>query len=792
MGTRSTRAAQAHDGAGPVKDNYGVALRARIAQRNLDDLGEWIVAALPGLDAPTAREVVQEVALGRKGLSMLHQHLSTHPDALVSGDSDCPIVFLRFMRALVEAGYPVTPLRCFGCSRSGLTLNCRVAGGRLCGTCANRHRAQPCSQCGTVATVHARQDGKPVCLPCYEADPATARHCTQCGKPGHIAVRTRDDGRICRRCYQPPRQQCIHCGQIKLVNARTDAGPVCTSCHKHPPRRCDRCGTITKLATRSDAREDLCHACLPNRAHTRCHLCSTFGPWRASTRHGGQKTCPDCRRKTFTPPQRECALCHHARRIITTWPLGAVCGTCYKRVRTHPDACTRCGNTRILIGRDENGAGLCPQCCGTPDQDYRCTRCGGTGFFHRTGLCPRCEVHDRIHELLADDQGDIPAPLAPFAQALREADSPEAVLQWLRPGQPAATLLEQVATAGEPVSHELLDSCPQTLALHRLRQTLTHTGVLPDRADYLERLVPWLDNLLHDYSAEQAHLARTYVHWTLLRRARQRSRTRPFTPHAGNWLRTRVRATLNFLTWLNEQDLTLDTVNQNAIDQWLTATPTDATYAAREFLYWARQHDLVGEVSIPKRPIRSSLPPITEDDRWTQLRRCLHEQDLPTEVRAAGALVLLFGLAVSRITALRHSDVHTDADGTSWLQMTQHRLLLPDAVAALLHTQREHGTGTAMLTRTNTDGPRWLFPGGLPGRPARDALYRALRTHLPVHLRRARSAALAALAAELPAAVLANLLDLNINTANAWATYAQHDWTTYLAARTQTSQIKLR
>ncbi|MEV1296117.1 hypothetical protein [Pseudonocardia sp. NPDC049635] len=157
---------------------------------------------------------------------------------------------------------------------------------------------------------------------------------------------------------------------------------------------------------------------------------------------------------------------------------------------------------------------------------------------------------------------------------------------------------------------------------------------------------------------------------------------------------------------------------------------------------------------------------------------------MPTEVRAAGALVLLFGLPVSRITALRHTDIHTDADGTTWLQMTEHRLLLPDAVAALLRAQRDRGTGTAILTRTNANGPRWLFPGGMPGRHAHDALYRALRTHLPVHLRRARSAALAALTAELPAAVLANLLDLNIHTANAWATYAQHDWTAYVAART--------
>lgn len=175
--------------------------------------------------------------------------------------------------------------------------------------------------------------------------------------------------------------------------------------------------------------------------------------------------------------------------------------------------------------------------------------------------------------------------MAPFAQALREADSLEAVLQWLRPGQPASTLLEQVAAASEPISHELLDIYPQTLALHRLRQTLIHTGVLPERTDCLERLVPWLDNLPQDHSAEQAHLARTYVHWTLLRRARQRSQTRPFTPHAGNWLRTRIR-----VTWLTEQNLTPATVNQTAIDQRLTATPTDATYAAREFLYWARKH----------------------------------------------------------------------------------------------------------------------------------------------------------------------------------------------------------
>ena len=39
-----------------------------------------------------------------------------------------------------------------------------------------------------------------------------------------------------------------------------------------------------------------------------------------------------------------------------------------------------------------------------------------------------------------------------------------------------------------------------------------------------------------------------------------------------------------------------------------------------------------------------------------------------------------------------------------------------------------------------------------------------------------------ALAADLPAAILADLLGLHINTAVRWATYARRDWADYLAA----------
>ncbi|MEV0225435.1 hypothetical protein [Streptomyces sp. NPDC050704] len=45
------------------------------------------------------------------------------------------------------------------------------------------------------------------------------------------------------------------------------------------------------------------------------------------------------------------------------------------------------------------------------------------------------------------------------------------------------------------------------------------------------------------------------------------------------------------------------------------------------------------------------------------------------------------------------------------------------------------------------------------------------------------SPALAALTADLPAAILADLLGLHVNTAVRSVTYARREWTDYLAAR---------
>ena len=76
---------------------------------------------------------------------------------------------------------------------------------------------------------------------------------------------------------------------------------------------------------------------------------------------------------------------------------------------------------------------------------------------------------------------------------------------------------------------------------------------------------------------------------------------------------------------------------------------------------------------------------------------------------------------------------------------------------------------------------RWLFPGGLPGKPiTASQLGQRLRA-LGIYAMPGRRAALTDLAAKLPPAVLADLLHLSPGTAVRWTHEAGGDWSRYAA-----------
>jgi hypothetical protein len=58
-----------------------------------------------------------------------------------------------------------------------------------------------------------------------------------------------------------------------------------------------------------------------------------------------------------------------------------------------------------------------------------------------------------------------------------------------------------------------------------------------------------------------------------------------------------------------------------------------------------------------------------------------------------------------------------------------------------------------------------------------------LTRDLGLYIRPARASALCALAEDLPAPVLADLLDMHITTALRWTTLVKRDWSSYISAR---------
>ena len=156
---------------------------------------------------------------------------------------------------------------------------------------------------------------------------------------------------------------------------------------------------------------------------------------------------------------------------------------------------------------------------------------------------------------------------------------------------------------------------------------------------------------------------------------------------------------------------------------------------------------------------------------------------MPLDTRAAAALVLLFGLPLSRI---RHLTVdQLELGGTrSFLATGRHPLLLPLRLVDLLQRLADTPPTRASLANANAQArQRWLFPGLTPGRPtSRSGLQLKLCAYR-VDARPARNGALISLAADLPAPVLADVLGLHTSTAVYWATLAKRDWSNYLAAR---------
>jgi hypothetical protein len=249
-------------------------------------------------------------------------------------------------------------------------------------------------------------------------------------------------------------------------------------------------------------------------------------------------------------------------------------------------------------------------------------------------------------------------------------------------------------------------------------------------------------------------------------------------------LRETIRVALNFLQWLDEQQLALAALTQHHVDGWL-AEPVGShrRYFARDFLKWAVSKRLAPRnVTIPAR--KGGQPRTFADtaDYTQQLRRCLHDEHLPTDIRAAGALILLYGLRTTDVLGLRRDQL-VEREHDHYLQFAGNLLLMPPPLAVLLaQLPLRRNNNRTVIPATANSAPL-LFPGFNHSHPLDSRTFggRLLRSGITPHA--GRNTAMITLAADLPASVLADLLGIHEVTATRWVHRTKRDWHTYLEQR---------
>jgi len=498
----------------------------------------------------------------------LDAHTAEHPDALIAPSPHCPGSLPRLLQTLEAAGHgdAVTQLACAICGRAGRKLPRPTPQGRACDWCVSRTALRPCSRCGKNGHIVTRSEEEgAICRSCYKSARRVTGPCADCGRHGTHQLRYRNESivALCRPCAGFPDRECVRCGTVRPVQANSADGPLCHRCYVAPAKLCGKCGQVRQLAKRGKNGEPgICQRCYTFEGV--CTICGRLRDGTRSRRAGGAFLCDACRPR----PSRRCVDCGRTKPPSALWPVGYVCSSCYSRRRRSPEPCSLCGVTRVLVGRNDEGGGICGPCCGT-DIDFSCRRCGSPGDILGDGSCVGCVTSDRINNLLAGEDGQIVPALIPLAQALATAPRPRSVLEWLR-RSPSARLLATLSAGHAEITHELLDDLPQDAATRHVRDLLVHTRILSPRQEYLNQLELWFRKAAQDLPAAHIEVIRPFAEWFVIRDARRRANRGCYSLNAATVDRNEIRAAIEFMQWLDGQQLQLTRLTQSHLDVWLT------------------------------------------------------------------------------------------------------------------------------------------------------------------------------------------------------------------------------
>lgn len=763
------------------------------------------------LDAAEVRNVVLGVCGGRAKSRRLARALRARPGVLSDGHSPAPRAIADLLIGLRRAGAAsISAPRCKKCAKELSTYQ-RRGEDWYCAVCGPR--TERCSICGDLRRVASRdRHGKPRCARCPDLDPADpiaaiCRVVTALQPDADEEVIAQAIRRVAPRSahrrtlawalednpalltgagHLAPapavlrlidalsdagvtgvvRPSCSRCDRAVRLSKALDGERVCRNClAKSKAECCARCGKAREPAIRDEQGRPICPSCLvadPVNLE-RCVNCGRRRPVNTRSLHGPLcSTCPPL-------PVLSCSICRQrvpcgiSRRTGLPWCYG-----CQQR----QDRCTSCGE----VGPVCSGTLHAPRCerCTEPVFRSDCPTCDERP---RQGGCPACRLGHRLKELMGGPDGTVCAALQPLYVALTASEPPGTALRWLT-RRVVATYLADVACGRRQLTHEELNSLVQSPTVAHLRSVLVATGALASRDEYMIRL----ERLLNDLFAARGdpierQLLQRYALWHLLPRLRRRKGAADVTYEQLSALRQQVLAAISLLDWLAGEGLSLATCRQGDLDRWLAGPGVVNHHHPGNFVRWAAKEGACN-LTFPSTRWQGPSGALDHDGRWAAARHLLDDATIDIANRVAGLLVLLYAQKVTTISRLTTDQIES-ADGVVRLCLGRAPIVLPDQLAALVSRLPLEHRGHAVVG-TGASSP-WLFPGGRPGCPISAEHLRQRLRELGIQPRQARNTALFQLATELPAAVLARLLGIDITAAIAWQRLSGGDWLTYAA-----------
>ncbi|HEY3034447.1 MAG TPA: hypothetical protein VGJ54_07295, partial [Streptosporangiaceae bacterium] len=646
----------------------------------------------PGVGRASIAEVVETVAGGRAKQRRLAQALLDRPQVLADGQSPAPRAIGDLLTALRKAG--VQAVAAPVCAECGKALRTFQRRGQdwYCAVCGPNR--EPCAGCGQTRPVNLRdRDGRPRCSQCppddgrdpvqtvlaavSDTDPTLSADAAaaalravapRSGQRYRLAWALQDRPDLLTGAGAQAPDPCV----LRLIDALADLGsrtilrPACPGCGRviplHRPiggqwlcrncvarsraQPCARCGTVREAATRDEQGRPLCPYCFitdPVNQET-CIGCARRRPVSVRTQDGPR--CPACR----PVAAMICAICgREAPCTISTATGQPGCHACRQRWAR----CSHCDQVRPIRGGTLD-APLCATCTRTDPGFWRtCPSCGQPGRLRTgRGRCARCNLNQRLRELLGDQHGQIRPEMQALHQALTATDRPGTVVAWLDKSA-APTLLRDLRAGARPLTHDTLDQLPASKPVEHLRSVLVAIGSLPRRDEHMARLQRWTTRTITERAdAEQRQLLHRYAVWHVIRRLRGRLRDAETTHEQVVAAQRNIRAALALLNWLASRGLTLATARQGDLEAWLCTAQPSHRLDAGNFVRWARKQKLT-RLGFAATRWGGPTGVIDTETRWEQARWLLHDDTVKPEDRVAGLLMLLYAQwpsAVSRLT----------------------------------------------------------------------------------------------------------------------------------------------